>query len=228
MRKVAIIGDYNSNEESHKLIDDSIKHLSGRLAVEIEFKWILSNEGDFSESSLNKYNGFWIAPGSPYRNMNNVLEVIRYAREQRVPLLGTCAGFQHMAIEFSRNVLGIPDADSQENDMNCPNPVVVLLDVSLVNQSERLFTPYENSKFYQSVNHDNLIGKYLCNYGFNHNYLKIFEQNELKAVAINKNGHARAFELLNHPFFVGTLFLPQLDFKGSNSYGIIQAFLESL
>ncbi len=57
-----------------------------------------------------------MAPGSPYKNMDNTLWTIRYAREHDIPLLGTCGGFQHVIIEIARNVLGIEDAEHAEYD----------------------------------------------------------------------------------------------------------------
>ena len=48
-----------------------------------------------------------IAPGSPYRNMDGALSAITYARTRDVPLLGTCGGFQHIVVEYARNVLGV-------------------------------------------------------------------------------------------------------------------------
>jgi len=69
-------------------------------------------------------NGIWLAPGSPYASFDNVLGVIRFARERNVPFLGTCGGFQHVLIEFARNVLGIADADSAEHTGFTGNSVV--------------------------------------------------------------------------------------------------------
>ena len=58
----------------------------------------------------------WIAPASPYRSMRGALEAITFARSHDLPLLGTCGGFQHVVIEFARNVAGIPDAAHAEYD----------------------------------------------------------------------------------------------------------------
>ncbi|HYE18547.1 MAG TPA: hypothetical protein VEA69_08885, partial [Tepidisphaeraceae bacterium] len=54
-------------------------------------------------------------------------ECIRHAREQRVPYLGLCLGFQMAVIEYARNVCGIKDADSSEFDPRCASPVIDIL-----------------------------------------------------------------------------------------------------
>src|SRR4029079_11103019 len=55
------------------------------------------------------------------------IECIRYARENRVPYLGLCLGFQMAVIEFARNVCGIADADSSESPPGCKNCVIDIL-----------------------------------------------------------------------------------------------------
>jgi len=74
------------------------------LGVEIDFHWIATDEID--EKILSQSNGIFIAPGSPYRDMQKVLRAIKEARVRRTPCIGTCGGFQHMVMEFARNVLG--------------------------------------------------------------------------------------------------------------------------
>ena len=53
-------------------------------------------------TALGDYAALWVAPGGPYRSMDGVLRAIRYARERRVPLLGTCGGCQHVILEYAR------------------------------------------------------------------------------------------------------------------------------
>ena len=65
------------------------------------------------------YDGIWIAPGSPYKNDAGVYEVIRMAREENIPIIGSCGGFQYMIIEYARNVLNIKDAGHAESEPGC-------------------------------------------------------------------------------------------------------------
>jgi len=69
-----------------------------------------------AEDVLDGFDAVWIAPASPYRSMRGALEAITFARSHDLPLLGTCGGFQHVVIEFARNVAGIPDAAHAEYD----------------------------------------------------------------------------------------------------------------
>lgn len=227
MKKIAIIGDYNQNEESHRLIMESIKEVAEELQGEPEAQWIMSDALDVSEEHLKLFDGFWFSPGSPYKNAKNVLSAIQYARTNGVPALGTCAGFQHMVIEFARNVLGFYSADSEENDTECADAVITKLSCTLMNKKEQLEISDPNSILARSLGVNELIGEYRCNYGFHEAYRSAFQNSDrIAAIVQTKNGYFRGFELKNHPFFIGTLFIPQLDFKGDSSYRIIRSFVK--
>ncbi len=65
------------------------------------------------ESQLTQVDALWCSPGSPYLSLDGALNGIRFARERGWPIIGTCAGFQHIVLEYARNVIGIKDAAHQ-------------------------------------------------------------------------------------------------------------------
>jgi CTP synthase (UTP-ammonia lyase) len=79
---VAVIGDYQPENETHTMTDAALEH------VAVDFDWIGTDVVD-PETAISSYDGVWVAPASPYRNMEAALEVIRLARERGVPLVGT-------------------------------------------------------------------------------------------------------------------------------------------
>ncbi|WKT74946.1 glutamine amidotransferase-related protein [Lysinibacillus fusiformis] len=62
------------------------------------------------------FQALWSVPTRPYKSMQGALNGIRFVREHKVPFLGTCGGFQHMIIEFARNVLEFSEADPAEEN----------------------------------------------------------------------------------------------------------------
>lgn len=72
MKKIAIIGDYNQNEESHRLIMESIKEAAEEIQGELQAQWIISDALNVSEEHLKLFDGFWFSPGSPYKDAKNV------------------------------------------------------------------------------------------------------------------------------------------------------------
>src|SRR5512139_1724215 len=114
MKKVALIGEYDPAYLPHVATDAAIQHSQAALGVQVSASW-LSTE-DIDEGMFEAFSGIWVAPGSPYRNMAKTLWAIRFARENGVPCLGTCGGFQHIVLEYARNVLGFEDAQHAEYD----------------------------------------------------------------------------------------------------------------
>src|SRR5581483_11211770 len=82
-------------------------------------------------SMFERFSGFWVTPGSPYNNMEGVINAIQFAREQKRPFLGTCGGFQHAVIEYARHVCGIADADHEESNPKGKNLIMGRLQCSL-------------------------------------------------------------------------------------------------
>jgi CTP synthase (UTP-ammonia lyase) len=107
MKKLAILGEFNPSSETHVATNSAIEHSKKVLEIDLDVNWVSTDE--ISENQLKSFNGYLVAPGSPYKDMEKALFAIEYARENRIPILGTCGGFQHMIIEYARNVLGYKD-----------------------------------------------------------------------------------------------------------------------
>src|SRR4051812_17876619 len=113
--RLAIIGEYNPAFPPHRAVDATIAQVVAAHGTDVRAEWV-STEALAIEGSqrLASYHALWISPGSPYRSLDGALAAIRYAREQEVPLIGTCGGFQHVVLEYARNVMGLEDAEHQE------------------------------------------------------------------------------------------------------------------
>lgn len=224
MIKIGIIGEYNQNSPSHLSTKTSIDHSRKLLGINIQESWISTNDIDLT--LFNTYSGIWIAPGSPYKNMNKTLLAIQYARENNIPCFGTCGGFQHMIIEYARNVLGHKDAAHAEYDPYASNLFISPLSCSLVGKEMRIRLKVDSSvsKIYQSLQ---CKEKYYCNFGLNPHVLPLFKNCSLQIVGLDSEGEARVVELQHHKFFIGTLFVPQISSTQMNPHPLVVAFLNS-
>ena len=83
--KLAIIGDFNKDFRPHVATNEAIRHSIEKYEITLQYDWITTDtiEKDFTEI-VSEYNGFWIAPGSPYKSMTGALKVIKYARENGI------------------------------------------------------------------------------------------------------------------------------------------------
>ena len=83
---------------------DSIQHAAHKINLKVESEWLptpsLTAPG--AEKVLEKFDGLWASPGSPYKSFDGMLAGIEFARRRDWPFLGTCGGFQYALIEFAR------------------------------------------------------------------------------------------------------------------------------
>ncbi len=101
--RIALVGDFNPDVVAHQAIPKALALAADGMEVQPEW---LDTESAL-HADLGGYAGFWCVPASPYRSMEGALRVIRFARENDRPFLGTCGGCQHAVLEFARNVLNI-------------------------------------------------------------------------------------------------------------------------
>jgi CTP synthase (UTP-ammonia lyase) len=104
--------------------------LRRRESIALDPYWISTAEA--AECDLSGFDGIWLTPGSPYASFAGALATARAARENGIPYLGTCGGFQHAIVEYARNVCGVADAHHEEIDPGAGELVIAALECSLV------------------------------------------------------------------------------------------------
>jgi CTP synthase (UTP-ammonia lyase) len=127
--RIALVGDRSAAVEAHNRIPVLMQALSG-AEEPIELYWLHSTS-IASPEDVAGFDGIWVVPGSPYASSAGVLAAIETARTGRIPLLGTCGGFQHLLLEFAHNVCRLPDAAHAEVDPDAPELLLVPLRCSL-------------------------------------------------------------------------------------------------
>ncbi|MCC9167888.1 CTP synthase C-terminal region-related (seleno)protein [Pontibacter harenae] len=227
--KLAIFGDYNDTFRPHKATNEGIEHSIKKFDIQLQYDWIATDtiETDF-DKIISTYNGFWIAPGSPYKSMAGALRIIKYARENSMPTLGTCGGFQHMVIEFARNILGISDAEHAEYDPYSSKLVVNPLSCSLAGQVLEIELTDKTSKTFEIFGTKRINERYYCNFGLNPEYQNQLDEKGFKIVGTDIHKEARILELQNHPFFVATLFVPQDNSSVETPHKLVTEFLRTI
>jgi CTP synthase (UTP-ammonia lyase) len=223
---IALVGDFDENMYTHVALNRSIEHCAHDLPYEVEAKWIPTEKiGSLFSVPLN-YNGIWIAPGSPYKNDKGVYETIQMAREENIPTIGSCGGFQYMIIEYARNVLNIRDAGHAESEPDAIH-VISKLSCSLKGQEELVSITDKRSWLYEVLRQETVVGKYYCSYGINPAYQESLNKLPLAFTAFSPTGEVRAFELRTHRFFRGTLFQPSLVSSKEYPNPLIKSFFEA-
>lgn len=224
---IALIGDYRQEVVAHKAIPHALELANTVLNTKVTWSWVETPalSGNIP-SILEKYAAIWVTPGSPYVNMEGVIQAIRFARESNRPFLGTCGGFQHALIEYARNVCGIQHADHAESNPAGNTLIITRLVCSLAGTTGQIsFRP--GSHLHTIFKGQTTAEKYSCNYGLNSKWRTHLETKGLAFTGLDINSEVRAFELTNHPFFIGTLFQPERSALEEQHHPLIQAFVSS-
>jgi len=225
---IGIVADFNSASRSHIATNDALAHSAKAIGHNVEPAWVATSDlaGGNIAKHLAGFAGLWIGPGSPYASMEGALSAIHLARERQIPLLGTCGGFQHIIIEYARNVLGYKDAEHEESAPDAARHVISRLACSLAGRTMTItLTP--GSKFAEIYGQNTVKEEYLCNFGVNPDYVDALRGSPLRVAASDQEGAVRAVELPGHPFFVGTLFLPQHRSTATAPHPLITHFLSA-
>jgi CTP synthase (UTP-ammonia lyase) len=225
MPAIALLGEFTPTFPPHIATNAAIEHACKALHAEVEGVWVPTEAID--ETVCERFAGFWITPGSPYKDMQKTLWAIRYAREHGVPCFGTCGGFQNMVLEYARNVLGYQDAQHAEYDPYASNLFISQLECSLAGRTMQLrFVPGSQvASIYGALS---ATEQYYCNFGINPARLPLLTRGPLRITGADSEGEARVIELPGHAFFVGTLFVPQTRSTPTTPHPLVTAFVQAV
>lgn len=223
--RIALIGDYDPQVTAHQAIPVALGLVAEHLGQAVPFDWLATDQ-IHTDTPLTGYDGFWCVPASPYKSEAGALRAIRFAREQQRPFLGTCGGFQHAMLEFSRNVLGWADAEHGETSPASEKAVLTPLTCSLVEAVDSIHL-VPGSLIAQAYETSEIREGYRCRYGVNPQFETELLKSQLRAVGHDSVGDLRAIELEGHRFFVATLFQPERAALKGQMPPLVRAFVEA-
>jgi CTP synthase (UTP-ammonia lyase) len=236
--RIGILGDFNPEFRSHHATNESLQHAAAKLNLPVESAWISTPsvlEPD-AQRMLESFDGIWAAPGSPYKSFDGMLKGIEFARRRDWPFLGTCGGFQYALIECARNVLGIKDADTAENNSGSKNIVIYPVACAVPKRGKdtpKLSGPIPEiqlrpgsylQSFYMK---DTVEEEFFCNFEVNPDYEWAAMEAGFPVVARGPQGEIRAIESPTHLFYIATLFQPQLSSKPKKPHPLVLAFVQA-
>jgi CTP synthase (UTP-ammonia lyase) len=223
--RIGLIGDHDPGVTAHRAIPLALELAGARHGVAVSPEWIATDTLAAGVSAaLAQCDGIWCVPASPYRSEAGALRGIRFARESRRPFLGTCGGFQHAVLEYARNIMGLTDAAHAETEPGAPEPVIAPLSCALVEASGSvLFTT--RSRLAVTYGAAQAVETYHCRYGLNPEFERRLSAGPLRVVARDTAGEVRALELIDHPFFVLTLYQPERSALAGKAHPLVHAFV---
>ncbi|MFI6356924.1 hypothetical protein ACIBJF_30660 [Streptomyces sp. NPDC050743] len=221
---VALVGDRSPHVVSHTRVPLLLEALAERDGLVLDAYWIPSTDAE-AEGAVRGFDAVWVLPGSPYRSEAGVLAAVRTAREEGIPFLGTCGGFQHAVLEFARNVCGLTGVAHAENDPDATDPLIEPLACSLVGH-EAAVTIEPGSLAESVIGAPRTVERYFCAYGPSR-HLDTLRAHGLRFSGHDEDGQVRLAELPGHPFFLASLFQPELSGDPARPHPMIRALAQA-
>ncbi len=224
--RLALVGDRSNSVQAHPRIPAILGALSTPGAEPIEPYWVASTAIG-SPDDVEGFDGIWVVPGSPYESMDGVLTAIQTARSEGIPLLGTCGGFQHILLEFARHVCGLPRVAHAEIEPGAKELLLVPLACKLFGEESEVIIA-EGTLAARAMGAGPTTERYFCRFGLERSYEDILTAGGLVISGRDADGEARVAELPGHPFFLGTLFQPELSSDATWVHPLIAAFCRAV
>ncbi len=236
--EIALVGKYVSLQDSYKSIAEAFIHAGADLETEVKLRWVYSGDltAENAKETFKGIDGMLIAPGFGDRGIEGKILAAKFARENKVPLLGICLGMQIMTIEFARNVLGMEKANSMEFDQSTPEPVISLMadQKNVVDKGGTMrlgawkCALKTGSKLNEIYGARNISERHRHRYEFNSEFIQNFEKGGLIPTGTNpETGLVETLELKDHPFYVGVQYHPEYKSTVESPHPLFKAFVKA-
>ncbi len=233
---IAVVGKYAEHRDAYKSIYEALDHagIAHRAQVRIQRIHSQAIEREGPERLLAGVDGLLVPGGFGERGIEGKVEAIRFARQKAIPFFGICLGMQCAVIEFARNVVGLPAANSTEFDKDTAHPVICLLDdqktitdkggtMRLGAQPAHL-TP--GSQAAQCYGCQEISERHRHRYEFNNAYRQQFAAHGMQVTGTSPDGLlVEIVEIAEHPWFVAVQFHPEFKSQPTAPQPLFASFI---
>ncbi len=235
---IAVVGKYIEHRDAYKSIYEALDHAGFAHSTRVIVKRIEAEELEEADAAsvLAGVDGLLVPGGFGMRGVEGKIQAARYARENNLPYFGICLGMQIAVIEFARNVLNHPDANSTEFDGNTPDPVICLLEdqksVTLKGASMRLGAQpcdlADDSLAARTYRQTSVSERHRHRYEFNPKYRQEMADAGLVVSGQSPDGKlAEIVEIPDHPWFLAVQFHPEFKSKPNLPHPLFHSFIEA-
>jgi len=237
--KIALVGKYVELHDAYISVREALKHACLHNSADLEIQWVHSCELEDKdpEDVLAGAHGIVVPGGFGIRGIEGKINAARFARENKVPYLGLCLGFQLMVVEFARHCFQNPKANSTEFDAKTPIPVIDLMP----NQKDiadkggtmrRGLYPCKlkpNTIAHKAYQQDLVQERHRHRYELNNKYRSQLEDAGMIFSGISPDGKlVEIAELKDHPFMLGSQFHPEFLSRPNRPHPLFNAFIKAV
>lgn len=242
---IAIVGKYVSLLDSYKSLIEALHHGGIANKTKVNLNWVDAEELETAETPdvLLEADAIMVPGGFGSRGTEGKIRAIRYARENKIPYLGICFGMQMAVIEASRNLGGLPEANTSEITPDGTQNIVGMMTEWVKGNDLMTRTSNDNlggtmrlgaypctlktgslaEKIYQAPS---ISERHRHRYEVNFQYKKHFDQAGIVFSGLSPDGSLpEIIERNDHPWFVGVQFHPELKSKPLAPHPLFVSFI---
>ncbi|HXG06120.1 MAG TPA: CTP synthase (glutamine hydrolyzing) [Nitrososphaera sp.] len=238
--RIAVVGKYVTLPDSYVSVYHALSHAGATIGKKVEVQWIDSekfeNGGKSPLSILKNFDGILAPGGFGKRGSEGIISAANFARENDIPYLGICFGFQLALVAFARHVCKLTDANSTELDPNTKNPLVDFMpeqkNIQDMGGTMRLgahdisITPGTlAARIYGS---SEIRRRHRHRYEFNQKYLDIVTKNGLVLSAHSDGGRRmEILEIPDHRFYFAVQYHAEFSSRPGKPEQAFYAFVKA-
>lgn len=246
--KIAVVGKYFSSgdfvlSDVYISVLEAIKYSAYKLGLKPDITYLSS--ADFTDKSrlreLKKYDGILVPGGFGTTGIEGKLNVIEYARKQKIPYFGICYGMQLVVVEYARNVAKLKNASTEEIDSKAEHLVVGVMPeqrekiaqknmggTMRLGQYPAILKP--GSVAAKAYKAKEVAERHRHRYEVNPDYVEQLESAGLRFSGTSPDGRLMEIAELpveDHPFFMGVQFHPELQARPLDPHPLFTAFIKA-
>jgi CTP synthase len=245
--KIGVVGKYFTSgdfslSDAYISVLEAVKHAAWAQEAAPEIAWLDAEDYEKEPGrlkELSKYDGILVPGGFGSRGVEGKINVIRYAREKKIPYFGLCYGMQLATIEFARHAADLEGANTTEVNPATQHPVIHIMPDQEEIVRKKIFggsmrlgsyrcalSPRTVSR--KAYGKQEISERHRHRYEFNNAYKETLEKAGLIIGGTSPDGLlVEIVELKNHPFFVGVQFHPEFKSRPLRPHPLFKAFIKA-
>lgn len=235
---IGVVGKYVQHQDAYKSVFEALQHAAIAANCALTIKRFESDKlpkGPQCQEAIAGCDGYLVPGGFGERGWQGKIDTAKYCRENHIPYFGICLGMQVLVVEFARNVLGLPEANSTEINPETPDPVISLLDeqqgITQMGGTMRLGAyPCAlkiGSKAHEAYESLLIHERHRHRYEFNNTYRSLYESKGLTLSGTLEGGElCEIAEIIDHPWMLGVQFHPEFRSKPTEAHPLFLAFIK--
>ena len=245
--KLFMVGKYMELRDAYKSLTEAIIHAGIQTRTDVQVTFLDSEDVlKHGVGLLEEADAILVPGGFGSRGFEGKIAAAGYARENKVPYLGICYGLHAAIIDYARNVCGLENADTTENNPNTPHPMIGLItewmnedgSVEMRNTDSDLGGTMRmgeqeckltcDSLTYQIYGKSTIKERHRHRYEVNNNYVADLEKAGMRMAGRSMdNSLVEVIELKDHPWFIASQFHPEFTSTPRDGHPLFKSFVDA-